>query len=116
MNAGSKEAPVSVLGLAFSCSAPIPVIAIFLGFAVTPAENYAEMFGFLSPIAVYGYTGIMAAAVSFLSAILLFFPERMSFLTFRLRLVTVLIVCVFSCTAGVYVGFRIMSGFHHPIY
>src|SRR5258705_11924647 len=75
LDESKKDDGISTLGAAFRCSAPIIVIAICLGVMLTPEENYAEMGGVFIPIAVYGFTGFWAAAVSFLAAVLLFFPE-----------------------------------------
>jgi hypothetical protein len=111
-----KEAPVSVLGPAFWCAAPVPIVAtpvpivaICLGFVVTPTHFYDEFLGELvSAVAVYGFTGFFGAAVSFLTGLFFFFPERLGSLTFNGRLAIVLSISACSCAGAVGLGLSLL--------
>jgi len=112
----SEEDRDSILGTAFWCSAPIPLIAIFLGFVLTPEQYYDEIFGFINPVAVYGLTGFFAAASTFLSAVLLLFPLQLRSLTFKSRFRIVLIISACACAAAIYFGLKVMSRQGHVVY
>jgi hypothetical protein len=107
MNA--KDAHIGVLGPAFWCAAPIPIVAICLGLLVTPIRFYDAFLGALVPVAVYGFTGFFGAALSFLLGLLLFFQEWLSFLTFRGRLAIVLLLAVCSCAGAIGLGLKWMQ-------
>ena len=112
MNA--NDAHASVLGPAFWCAAPIPIVASCLGLLVTPIRFYDAFLGPLLPVAVYGFTGFFGAALSFLAALLLFFPERLGSLTFRGRVAIVLIIAVCSCAGAVGLGLKWMQANYVP--
>ena len=116
MDVKSEETRDSILGTAFLCSAPIPLIAIFLGFVLTPEKYYDEIFGFIIPVAVYALTGFFAAALTFLSAVLLLFPQQLGSLTFKSRFRIVLVISACACAVAIYFGLKIMFRQGHVIY
>jgi hypothetical protein len=99
-----KQPHFSVLGPAFCCAAPIPLVAICLGCIVTPERYYYQLLGGLGLVIVYGFTGFLGAALSFVSALAVLFPERLGSLTSRGRLAVVLSISVFCCAAAVFAG------------
>jgi hypothetical protein len=113
----ATENKVECITGAFWCSAPIPVVAICVGFVFTPARYYQnEIFGDIIPVAVYGFTGFFAAAATFLAALALLFPWRLQSFTFVSKLRIALIISACGCCAAVYFGLKMMSHNEPPVY
>jgi hypothetical protein len=104
-----EEGDASVLWPAFWCAAPIPLLVLCVGFVVTPRSLYYEIGGDLIPLGVYGFTGLVAAAVAFLAAFLLLVPRQSDAAQFGRRLAMVLGISVGCCAAAVWVGWLVMS-------
>ncbi len=103
----------SPLTIAFWCSAPIPVIAIFLGYVLTPGKYYKnELWGGIFPAVAYGITGFFAAAASFCASAILLWPGRFRPATFVFRARATIFVSALACVGAVCVGLKLIA--HEP--
>ncbi len=113
---GDKPKRVGTCLEALACSAPIPLVAICVGFAVTPQKHYQEVMGFLIPLEIYGYTGSVAAAMSFCATFVIFRLPRIGPLTWMPGIFMGLAIAAWMCVGAVYCGLKTMLQIPPAIY
>jgi hypothetical protein len=94
----------------------IPVIAVYMGFVLTPPAKYNEVMGVLIPVCVFGFGGALAAVVSFCSSLWVMRSARLKSLPGFLRVLIVLVISSSACAVAVYCGLKHMLGLTPAIY